>query len=136
MLENHGQPTLHEWNPNLTNRKITALIRATRVVGQFDGIKDSTTIGWPWLANDICDVRHHGGMFTGRQHEIVKTRKDVSLRIKRQDARSGIVCVARNDSGNDENIKLTPFVVEERSLEHWSSNENFIRCILITHGCG
>lgn len=61
MLENHGQPTLHEWNPNLTNRKITALIRATRVVGQFDGIKDSTTIGWPWLANDICDVRHHGG---------------------------------------------------------------------------
>lgn len=58
------------------------------------------------------------GMFTGRQHEIVKTRKDVSLRIKRQDARSGIVCVARNDSGNDENIKLTPFVVEERSLEH------------------
>lgn len=137
MLENHGQPTLHEWNPNLTNRKITALIRATRVVGQFDGIKDSTTIGWPWLANDICDVRHHGGnVYWPPAWNCQNAKGCIVLWIKRQDARSGIVCVARNDSGNDENIKLTPFVVEERSLEHWSSNENFIRCILITHGCG
>lgn len=32
--------------------------------------------------------------------------------------------------------KINPFCYEERSLEHRSLNENFIRCILITRGCG